>query len=318
VNLALFETAGRVALGGLWHAWRESEPATQPRVSTAPSEKLSAIAVGLARMVRSNPALLTPITEEQGIDLTLALMLLAIVPATQKAAAHWIKQCSRATRLSYAHQRGYPVASADYAMLIRLGEASDEDRRQERTQGSIIQPILAAFAWGTGQTDIATEIDEFQREDLAHCNFQTWVPNARTEDKLWLGRRPLGSSLGSLKVGAEAADLIASLRREVSRNTAYPELSAIRLDHWPMLLLACRHHRLPPPPQTWLPLIEQMAASGVAEPRVRLQPKRRPPTSGGRIRVAALSSSSHVVLASGIPDVASRPEGPGDAAELVS
>lgn len=300
VNLALFETVGRVALGGLWRAWLESEPGSPPRVAEAPSAELSEIAVGLARVVRSNPALLTPITEEQGIDLTLALMLLAIVPATQKAAAYWVKQCSRATRLSYHRKRGYPVSSSDYAMLIRLGEASEEDRRKERTQGSIIQPILAAFAWGTGQPDIATEIDEFQREDLAHSNFQTWVANIRTEEKLWVGRRPVGSSLGSLKVGAEGAELIETLRREVARNTAHAELSAIRLDHWPILLLACRHHMLPPPPQTWLPLIEQVAASGVATVRRRAGPKPMPPVGLRAFVRSALSSGSHGAFVSSV------------------
>lgn len=263
VKLALFETAGRIALGGLWRLWLSQPPGTPPAIAAQPNAELKTIAIGLANMIGANPALMTPVTEFHGVDLALALMLLAAVPETRDTATAWVVNMSRATRLTHARRSGYPVRTTDYETLIDDAKL-DDDAWQDATSTSIIQPILAAFAWALGRRDVASQIDEFQTANLAHANFQTWVVNAGTEAKLWRGRALMGSSRGSLKIGAEAADLIDTLRRETAENTAHAELSAIKLDHWPILLLACRLHRLPPPPQLWMPLLEQLAAAAPA------------------------------------------------------
>lgn len=295
VNLALFETAGRIALGGLWRLWLSQPPGTPPAVAAQPTAELKTIAVGLANMVGANPALMTPVTEFQGVDLTLALMLLTAVPGSRDTAAAWVVNMSRATRLTHARRSGYPVRTADYETLIDEVKL-DDDAWQDATSTSIIQPVLAAFAWALGRRDVASQIDEFQSTDLAHANFQTWVVNAGTEAKLWPGRALTGSSRGSLKIGAEAADLIDTLRREIAENTAHAELSAIKLDHWPILLLGCRVHRLPPPPQLWMPLLEQLAATGPAVAARKRAPTFK--TIGGvaAARRLALGTVSHRIL----------------------
>lgn len=263
VNLALFETAGRVAMGGLWRLWLAQGEDALAAIER-PQPDLTSIAEGLADMVIANPALYTPVTESQGVDIALGLMLLAAVPTTRTDAANWVQQTSRATRLCYARRDGYPFRTADYETLLRQTPREDDEQWRDATAASIVQPILAAFAWGLSRTNIATEIDEFQKSELQHCNFQTWVVNEGTDAKLWKGSTPTGSSRGSLTIGAEAAELVATLRREITGNTAHVELSAIRLGHWPILLLACRVHRLPPPPQLWMPLLEAIAAAGEA------------------------------------------------------
>lgn len=81
---------------------------------------------------------------------------------------------------------------------------------------------------------------------------------------IWHGGRQHGSSLGSLVIGKDGRHLIKVLRKEAAANPDYAALSAIRLEHWPMLLLACRHHRLPVPPQLWLKILDQLR-SGAAD-----------------------------------------------------
>ncbi|HYD12880.1 MAG TPA: hypothetical protein VEC11_08535 [Allosphingosinicella sp.] len=269
INLALFETVGRIAMGGMWRLWLE-QPATATSIAVeAPRPELSAIAEGLAAAVFSNPALFTPATEFQGADVALALMLLTALPDTRGSAAAWVQQMSRATRLGFSRRAQYPLRMGDYETLIRQEDLrQDDDRWRDATSASMIQPLLAAFAWGLGKPEIATEIDEFQRGDLAHSNFQAWVVNGATEEKLWSGGRLVGSSRGSLAIGEAASDLVDALRAEVAGNTAHAQLSAVRLDHWPVLLLACRLRRLPPPPQLWLPLLEYL----VGRPAPAVQP----------------------------------------------
>lgn len=45
---------------------------------------------------------------------------------------------------------------------------------------------------------------------------------------------------------------------DTGKRLAYTELSAIKLDQLPFFLLACRFFRYPPPPQSWLPIIDEM------------------------------------------------------------
>lgn len=300
INLALFDTLGRIAMGGLWRLWLAQASSSAPAAASSTDPELDFITERLAEFVFSNPALFTPATEFQGVDITLALMLLAAVPATRTAAASLIQQMSRATRLSFNRRAGYPLRMGDYETLIRQTDLRDDVRRRDATSASIIQPLLAAFAWGLAKREIATEIDAFQTGDLSHSNLQTWVVNSGTEEKLWIGHAPVGSSLGSLRIGNEGSVLIESLRSEVAMNTAHPELSAIRLDHWPVLLLACRVNRLPPPPQLWLPLLEEIADDhGAAKPFSGPGQAARRSVGMGQVRTAALAGASLTALIAG-------------------
>ncbi|CAN5495729.1 hypothetical protein BH10PSE12_BH10PSE12_07790 [soil metagenome] len=307
VNIALFETVGRVAMGGLWQAWLESGPGGGPDLIAKPSAKLAAIATSLAKMVETNPALWTPACDEHGIDMTLALMLLVIVPQTRGTAAYWVSQTARATMICYQRGSRFPVVETDYATLIRLPLEPDEAQRKALTAGSILYPILAIFAWGLGDTPLVGELGAFQSEALAHSNFQTWVPNARSEARIWLGERN-GSGLGSLAIGEDASGMIAAIRREIGQNVAYPALSAIKLDHWPMLLLACRAYRLPPPPHLWLPLLDALAAAYKADAGTWGPGPRQPMGGRARVRRLALHSVSRSALLHRNPMIPAKPE----------
>lgn len=259
INLMLFETVGRVAIGGLWQLWMASPTGDAPRLVHAPPAEAEELAHRLAAMITANPVLLTPVADDQAIDIALALMFLASVPATRIPAVNWTRQLTGATRMAYRHHLRYPITDQNYSTLIRHPAARTPKYREEMTKGSILYPLLAMFAVATGDTELAETIAAFQSEDLGHCNFQTWVPNARTEDKIWHGDRWQGSSLGGLQVVGDGSGLLDALRKEAAANTAYPALSAIKLDHWPVLLIACRHFRLPVPPQLWLALLDDLA-----------------------------------------------------------
>lgn len=293
VNLSLFETVGRVAMGGLWHAWLDQPPKTVPGVLAKTNEKVRQTAVALADMVRANPALWTPACDEHGIDMALALMLLSMVPETRETAAHWVAQSANATMICYERGKGFPVNETDYATLIRIPEPADDALRQELTAGSILYPILAAFAWSQDNKEVLGDLDTFQRDSLGHSNFQIWVPNAGTEAKIWDGHRT-GSGLGSLSIGEDGSALIAALRREIDKNAAYPALSAIRLDHWPLLLLACRTYRLPPPPQLWLPLLDEVAAARKSDTGTWVQGPRQSMGGRSKVREAARRGASRM------------------------
>ncbi|AMG75559.1 hypothetical protein [Sphingopyxis granuli] len=256
INLALFETLGRLAIGGLFRAWLETSAGKPLGFVTEPSAKLVEVAKGVAEMIEANRALYTPVHEDQSIDIILALMLLAIVPETQEVAAHYVAQVARSAMISFRWGEFYPVIEHDYASLIRPADRDDEDVRKELTAASILYPHLALFALAFGESDLVTELGEFQTEYLPHCNFQIWVPNARSEEKLWAGRAN-GGALGNLKIGNDGKELLSAVEKEVGATSHYDELSAIKLDQLPLFLMACRFYRYPPPPHAWLPIIKE-------------------------------------------------------------
>jgi len=49
-------------------------------------------------------------------------------------------------------------------------------------------------------------------------------------------------------------------------NGHFQALTTIELQHWPIVLMACRHYRIPVPPDLWIGLVDpQEAASDDAE-----------------------------------------------------
>jgi hypothetical protein len=189
-----------------------------------------------------------------------------------------------------------------FLFVIKKGDLTREEW-DDSPAGSILYPVLAAFAWGLGDSELVAQIDAFQQDSLGHCNFQTWVPNARTEARIWQGERT-GSSFGSLAIGEDGGKLLASLRREIEQNSAYKDLSAVRIDHWPVLLMACRAYRMPPPPQLWLPLLDELKAPRAAEAGEWVS---GPPRSrGGKRRVHALllRCASYTALMRGLQSTA--------------
>ncbi len=258
INLALFETAGRIAMGGLWKLWTAAPSDDTLRLLGSPTREVEAIATQFAEMPFANPAMFVPVTDGQAIDLSLGLLFLGAVPSTRALATTWVQQTAGATMLAYKHHLRYPATDGDYTTLIRHPLARTPEYREEATKGSILYPLLAMVAYGMRDHDTVQALSAFDTQFLAHCNLQTWVPNSRTEGKIWHGDRYQGASLGGLSIGDDGEALIGKLRAECSANVDFPALSAIKLNHWPVLLLACRHYRLPPPPQIWLPLLDDL------------------------------------------------------------
>lgn len=266
INLSMFETAGRVALGGLWRLWMEPGEGATPRASDLPNWPAARIAEALGRMPVANPTLLSPFADHQSTDLGLALLLLCSVRDTRGAARQWVREAAQRVTFAYRHHARYPANDGSYAFLLRHPEARTDEYRREAMAASVTLPLLAAVAYMLGDDETVAHIGEFQRTDAAHCSFQTWVPNSRTEAKAWRGDPWQGSSLTGLTVGLDGSELIVRLRAEAEANPDFPALSAIRLEHWPILLLACRRLRLPVPPQLWMGLMDEMRfLDGVSE-----------------------------------------------------
>ena len=125
----------------------------------------------------------------------------------------------------------------------------------DATAASTLLPLYALCAKILGQEKLVAELAQFQKKHMAHTNAQGWVPNSRSDQKMWAGHERDGSALQDLEIGENGDMLISALKRECAENTAWPNLSAVRLGHWPLVAIACRRNRTPVPPQLWMGII---------------------------------------------------------------
>jgi hypothetical protein len=115
------------------------------------------------------------------------------------------------------------------------------------TAGSILYPLIAVWAALLNDHEMYEEVAALKRDDLNHCTFQYWFPDEATEAQLYTGGGPHGATLTDVCVDRPEADLLNQLFSECEAVPHFDELSAVKYGWWPLVVVACRHHRLPLP-----------------------------------------------------------------------
>ncbi|MFN4281593.1 MAG: chemotaxis protein [Alphaproteobacteria bacterium] len=254
VNIKLFDILGRIALTGLWQLWqvrRETED-VQTKVRLQLSE-LSALGF---KLISNNSALFLPARDQQAIEIALFLLFVARVGGNADDAHAWLLEITRRLRLSVISHGQYPNIFSNYHELIAHPRAQTDEYRREATAGSILIPLLAAFLSAFGNKEALQILTDLKAEDLAHCTLQWWIPDRTSEDSLYIGRRNHGVAICDLPLSSAGNDLIDTLQTACKKLKAeFASLSAINTECWLVVLTACRHYRLPIPPQFWLEII---------------------------------------------------------------
>ncbi|KUL92587.1 hypothetical protein DK26_28270 [Bosea sp. WAO] len=285
VNLKLFELVGRLSLRGLWLVWQlappngpvvlnndflQTLPAMIVETTKATTERIDGLCAQLIQIVSNNRALLSPIGDWQAIDIGLAFTLLACRPGAHGAIDEWVEELAKRSIFAFNVHGRYPVTSLSYWDLVDHPSERSEEYRQSSTEGSILYPMLAQWAAARGKQELFDELAAFKAKSLGHCTFQTWLPDEDSEENLYLGRDNHGAALTGIPVTTGTRDALDFVLEEVASNPHYDALSAVRLGHWPIVLMACRCHRLPVPPQVWRDLL----------PAIRPRSTDAPPPSG--------------------------------------
>jgi hypothetical protein len=267
INLKVHDLLGRLAMRGLWMAWSMS-PANLPVPLGAEGEELDTIAMQLFHLINNNPALQSPIADENAIDVNLALMLLAAHGRFEPAISSWVETLVRRTHYAFRTHSAYPTCKRSYWDLVGHPAEKTDAYRKEATAGSILYPLLALWAVGHQNEKALAELAAFKRDHLQHCNFQLWFPNEDSEAVLYCGSDRHGDALSGIPADTEGRETWEYVQAECAANPYFDQLSAIRLGHWPILLMACRHYRLPVPPQVWLGLMPHQPAP----PEIEIEP----------------------------------------------
>jgi len=273
VNLRLFDLLGRIALRGLWLIWGEPESDTlpAPRRGRVWEPRIDELAQRMCALVAANPALLSPVSDDQVIDLTLAFMFLAAQGGAVNSLKDWITELVARARYAFRNHMAYPCIYRDYRDLLDHPKERTDLHRKAATAASVLWPTLAFWTAGLGDTVTLKAISEFSREYLSHCSFQLWLPDESSEEHIYTDDQNHGAALTDIPVTDKPQEILRYVLKECGAVTPFFHLSAVELGHWPLVAMACRHYRLPIPPHLWLGLLpgvnglgDEQAAPSVA------------------------------------------------------
>jgi len=248
VNLKLFDLLGRMGTDGIWAYWgaqRCSEEEVGQKELML--NEAGMYASSIKAMIRNNPALFLPIKDDQAIDISIAVSLLAVDPASRNDIKNWLSEILERARFAYHAHGRYPCTLSSYSELLTHPKRGDNEYRENITGGSILYPLIALWAALLDDEDMYGKVAILKKEHLQHCNFQFWYPGERSEECFYTDDVSHGAVLSDVCVDRSREDFLAQVFGECGQSPYFNELSAVKLGWWPLIVVACRHYRIPLP-----------------------------------------------------------------------
>lgn len=257
INLKLFDLVGRLGLSGLWAQFLlDNPPQDDPQQAQEVEEELREtedwlrrVGFTLASVIVNNPTLGTPIKDSQAIDINIACLLLDLV-GCRELIRDWIRHLAGATRYAFKANQRYPCIYDEYHRLLRHPQPND-DYRKAATTGSLLIPTLATWAAIIKDEQTLSLLSEYVSTDYAHSTLQLWFPGDDSEEHLYRGTDNHGLCWANFVMSRASREVLGPISRECVSSKAYDSLSATKHGLWPLVVLACRHHRVPVPPHLW-------------------------------------------------------------------
>ena len=215
-----------------------------------------------ARFVVANPALLTPIADEQVIDLSLGFMLLAAHGGLIRRPSRrgYPSSSSAHGFLLIARAVGFPAPFAAMPSSLSIPMQTRTAISMEVTQASVLLPTLAFWAAALGDDEaLENSCRASRRRSLAIARVQLWLPDEASEPGLWRGQDGHGAAFLNIPlVTGRGGRYSTTSGASAARPPRLPTYPPIKQGFWPLVLVACRHHRLPVPPHCFDRLIQKM------------------------------------------------------------
>lgn len=245
INLRMFEVLGRLALGGLWTYYRlllENETTIREKIP----EALKYYATVVKRLIVNNPTLLLPIKDAQVIDISLAVLLLMKEGQNENDIRWWLTILMQ--RAIFCHQTNgkYPCNIESYTDLLNHPQR-DENYLKENTCGSVLYPMIGLWASLYGDEQIFEQVKKIKSDHLQHCTFQLWFPDDTSEQHFYTNTENHGAVLSEVDINQSLEAFADQIFGECAHSPQCKDLSAFKNGVWPLILVACRHYRLPIP-----------------------------------------------------------------------
>ena len=251
VNLRLFELVGRIGLRGLWlvDQFLALDKHKDEKLAAELAASIGATANLLLDMIRNNPALRTPIKDNQAIDINIACLFLDRADRDD-GIRYWVKQIAQGTIFAFRANLQYPCIYNDYRELIQHPSRTDEYRR-EATCASVLVPTLAVWAALCSDEPTLALLVDFAAGPFSHSTLQLWFPGTDSEAHLYRGDASHGLAYHDIRITPSCKQVLSPIKSECDAADAFLQLSAVARGLWPLVILASRHHRIPVPPHFW-------------------------------------------------------------------
>lgn len=247
INLAMFELLGRIGMLAAWAEWLGVRLGLDEDVVRKQVADFHGKAV---KLIGNNPTLWLARHDRQAIDIAIVLILVFKTGGHIDEVAAWLERMTERLVYSVRSHGAYPIVSPDYGDLAAHPRERSDEYRKEVTAGSTMIPLLGAWLTALELSESIAALDRLVAEELPHCTLQSWIPDAASEEGLYVGVDDHGLAITGLS--ATGPDLLRRLAEATRIETACESLSAMITGNWPVVLLACRHHGLPVPPQFWI------------------------------------------------------------------
>ena len=248
----MFVLLGRIAQHGLWLIQKRQSQESQrlPDQVKETGVLISNTANCIIEIFNNNPILLTPIMDNQAIELDATFHFLRAAGYIEKVKT-LVAIISSRIEYAFCSHSYYPCIFTDYSDLAKHPERT-EKYRKEATVGTVLIPILAIWAAIAGDAETLSRIKYFTDKHYSHSTLQLWFPGDDSEHFLYMGNETHGLCMSDFEILEKPDDMLDLVKRESNATTFYNDLSAIKFGMWPVVTLAAlHHHRVPIPPQLW-------------------------------------------------------------------
>lgn len=253
VNLKLFNVLGRLAISGIWAYWSLSRIINSKENEDTIKQAAKVInlhQVAIKGLIKNNPILYTPYKDDQAIDIALAILFLAQNDNNAQDLYDWLFTMVDVVYGLFQSSGKYPSNIEDYHELLEhpCNDGGDAKAHLEKvTVGSVLYPMIGAVSALFGFDNIYSGIQEIKSNFLPHSNFQVWYPCKSSEEFFYSNNSNHGATLSHVGISNNKSEFIDELLTERSASAYFNDLSAIKFQYWPIILIACRHYRRPIP-----------------------------------------------------------------------
>lgn len=248
VNIALFETLGRVSIHGLWlsciSGGKDNEFADSLR-----KEANNALDIAIG-MINANPALAVPVRDDFAIELSL-FMRLADVLGRLHNVVGYIRNTADHLCRGLSIRRHYPTPAIGYREVLSHPKDRSDSYFEDNTRAGIIYTFVLTWLAMTGDQDRAERLRTTLLKHAPHMTHQTWIPDDQTDEVFWAGNRDHGMCVPGLPCKDSLQDVLNLLNRVMTEHPLHERVSAVRANLSPIFLMACRHYRMPVPVHLW-------------------------------------------------------------------
>ena len=249
VNLKMFDILGRVALSGVWSYWyleRIPKIEENSELIGGAMEQIEKHQEEIIKLIVNNPVLFSPCKDDQAIDITIAAWFLSLDKKNHGDIHGWLMSMMNAAYNQLSTNAEYPCNLQSYHELIEHPRNND-GYFEEVTVGSILYPTLAAFSAIFNFSDVYSLVQKIENKFLGHCNFQAWYPDQFSEEHFYKNSDSHGATLSQINLEDNKESFLNILFKECDESPGFNQLSAITMGNWPLIMIACRHYRLPVP-----------------------------------------------------------------------